>query len=520
VRSVLEPTLGLLALWAWAAPLSAAPTPAGEPAEARAGDNLRASFEALRDADIGRLLSDRSYAGEILGHVERIEAIIPGNAELQSALDTMRLLALGTLERDDEVRAIVERTLADRPRTTQGYAGALSAATRLEDFPLTAEILDQASRAVPASEWAALRDLMPRRNWSALLQQMREHGDMAARARTAGALFRIGWPGGGDASGVDFLRSILIDHLLSEGDRTGAAEYAAGISTLGTLLPMIVERRYDEIVSPGEDRLAVVERAIQTEDRNTAAALASAPRDQRILLERAQFLRSVDRDAEALALLQPHLGDVAATAAASDQGIWLINEAAFALTDLDRTDEAMELMAQIWTLPIETQPDVIGPIINSAEMLWEIGRPGEAYERVQRIDADLSRYASDYGKMWVWSTAVCALTDLDREPDIAPWLERMQAHAAANEAALTMAHLCRGDVDSAETVMLRRLRSENPSQAILVFQDWRPQHGPANERRLRDRVRALRDRPAIAAELERIGRVLPMPLVGTYWGAI
>ncbi|MDQ8756585.1 hypothetical protein RCO27_10110 [Sphingosinicella sp. LHD-64] len=483
----------------------------------RAESDVELSTGTRRAVDMHRLLTDRAYAQETLDYFSRTVTEVPENAELRVAVDSIRLAALGTLGRNAEIHQIIDRTLAARPRTAVEYLAVLAAAGRFNNHPLLAEIMDHASRNVRASEWSTLRELMPRDGWRSLLQDMWERGDMRSRARLAEALFRIGWPGNSDTRMADSLRSILVEDRLNRADHASATEFAAGLSTPSSVLSMILLKRYDDILSPGEDRLALLRRAIGHREDETAEAVAAAPQNHRVVLDRVQHLRDLDRDAEALALLQPYLSDVAETIAASEDGMWLVTEAARALIDLGRSDVAFGLMAQLAALPVAERIQLVGPNVSLAEMLWEADRVEEALAQAQRIDGEMLQFVNNYGKMRVWSHVVCALTGLDRAADARPWIERMRDIATANEGAMMLAHLCLGDMAAAEAVLLRRLRSSDPSQAVRVLQDWLPGSGPPKEAWLLAQLRVLRSRPAVAIELERVGRILQLPLARTSW---
>jgi hypothetical protein len=74
--------------------------------------------------------------------------------------------------------------------------------------------------------------------------------------------------------------------------------------------------------------------------------------------------------------------------------------------------------------------------------------------------------------------------------------------------------LCANRLDEVEALALARLRSDAPVLALLLMQDYRPggvDAGPAAM--LYQRVRAVRSRPAVAAALDRAGRVVRLPVV-------
>lgn len=493
----------------------AEPTPAPAPAPGRTAPaiDLETARNAVGHMDFTRLTSDRAYAGQMLANLDRIAAAAAGDVDASLNIDMLRLFALATLERSDEIRAIVDRMIERRPREAHLYGGPIYATLAITDLQRAVTVVETASRNVPASGWSDLRGLFDRDTMSPLLAELHTGHQEAARVRLAQALFRIGWPGGGDVDGADFLRTILIDDRIAHDDSAGAADFAAGLTTISTIVPMIVRTRYDRIVAPGQDRIQLLRHALDERDRETAAAAAAAPANVQAVLDRAQHLRATGRNAEAYALLQPFTRDVRATVAAGEQGMWLINEAAYALSALGRDADAMRLMERLVALPVADNVSLISAFINRNDILFAAGRYEEALAWGQRLDRDYSRFASDYGKMWIAAGLVCAYAGLNRSAEAAPQLERLRTTGStANPAALTQAYLCAGDSDAAAAVLVHRLESEDPDSAILALQDFSIADRADAMKPVVDRLIALRERPAVRDALGRVGRVLPLPL--------
>lgn len=481
------------------------------PAEAAA---IEESREAVMAIDAERLGSDRDYAAEILRHLDRLAPTAEHNAELRDYLSGVRLFALVTLDRREDVAAVLDRALERRSRLARDYIGPVYAALTTSDHVRAVALVESASRQVPGVAWAELREGLGRDNMGMLLHQLARQEEPGLRVRLAEALFRIGWPGDGDVSGSDHLRTILLEDRLARGDRAAAAEIAAGLSSVDSIVGLIVQPRYDDVLAPGRDRLEVLRAAVAAEDQVIAGPRATPQR----LLTRVHFLRGAGRNEDVLSLLQPHIADVPATVAASDEGMWLINEAAYALVALGRDAEAVALMRQLADLPIGDRIDLIGPVINYAEILFQTGRAAEALEHATWLDREASQYANDYGKMWIASAIACSLARLDRAAEAEPQIERLREHSETNPAALTQAYLCLGMDDAAAELMIERLQRDDPRQAILALQDYSLSSGPAQTGTVYDRLAALRERPDVRAALDRVGRVLILPLARSYWG--
>lgn len=504
-----------------AAPLPAepvAPAPAPAQASAPTAQELEASRATVAGADIGRMMSDRDYAAGMLAHLDRLAAAAGDNLAFSLAVDNLRLFALMSLQRPDEIRNVLDRTLARRPTQAAFYHGPWIASLSIEDLDRALAVVETASRNVAGVGWSDLRAFLSRDTVGPLLQRFRIDHQEAKRVRLALALFRIGWPGGDDKETADFLRAILMEDRLRAHDAAAAADFAAGITTPASVLPMLVQTRYDPLFAPGQDRLEVLRLALAERDRDTADALAGSPQDQRRVLDRCQYLRSLGRNAEALALLEPFTRDVPATVRAGEHGMWLVSEAAYALLALGRHDEAAALMRRLVALPIAENSSLIAAAIDYAEILALAGRHQDALDHARALETSGAQYANDYGKAWISAAIVCALAGLDRGAEAAPQLERLRAQSEVNPAALTRAYLCVGDSDGAAALMVHRLESDDPDSAVLALQDYALSSGGAQQGPLFDRLVALRERPAVNDALGRVGRVMTLPLARTYWG--
>jgi tetratricopeptide (TPR) repeat protein len=378
--------------------------------------------------------------------------------------------------------------------------------------------VEAASRDVAGVGWRELRQVFDRATMGNLLYELKTRAEDDLRVRLARALFAIGWPGGGDAEAADSLRLILADDRLDHDDRDGAAGLVSGITTPGALLSLIVRPRYDTILAPGEDRLALLERVLAETDRTTAAALARDPRDPGLVLARAQYLRGIGRNAEALDLLRPFLRKPRDTVAASEQGLWLVNEAAYALIALGRNDEALRLMRRLAALPTQENAQLIGARINYSLLLWDTGHYDDALERAARLERDAADMTSAFGQAWISSASACALARLGRVDEAAARISDLRAESTLNPDALMRAYLCTGDADAAAALMVERLGGDDPVPAILSLQHYQSSHGDSQTGPLYDALGQIGARPDVRAALDRVGRVLTLPLARTRWG--
>lgn len=421
----------------------------------------------------------------------------------------------------------MDRILARRPTEPGTFVEAWWAALSIPDLGRAVAALDQASRDLAGIDWAELREAIGSRAPALMLGQLQRDDDDQLGRRLAEALFRIGWPGAGDLERSNDLRLILVKYRIDQGDTRAAADLAAGLTDPVAILPLLVLHRYDGLFDAGDDRVARLRRALVDYDRQTLEALGPQPQVGPAL-ERARFLRGLGRNREALTLLEPFTQDPASSMddlnlSVDDdyRAIWAYNEAAAALVSLGRKDEAVALMERLLTAPVAENADLIGPYINHASLLIDAGRYAAALAWATRLDREFSQFANDYGRMWIASAVVCSLAYLNRAGETGPMMERLRAGTDNNPAALTRSYLCLGNMQEAEALVIRRLEGENAESLVLAFQDFQLDSDEIREDDPAfDRFMSLSERPAIRAALERVGRVLQLPLARTHWGGI
>lgn len=503
--------------------LAAAPAvggvPTGNTQPAPAQQSIDEAISALDEFDYVRLTRDRTYAEQMLRHLDTLVAHVGRNPVAIEVLDNLRALNLAVLERSDEARAIVDRQLRAGSSQADSYTVPWLAAWHLSDPILMLRSVEGVSQNVAPADRGPLFETFDPDMVYGLEQMLEERGLEAERARLAESLVAIGWPGPDDPGGGDYFRKRLVDQRLGQNRRQDATRLAQAMRTPRNVVPMLLQRRYDGLFGPATNSAEHLDRVLAEADRSTAAALRERPDDHDAVFERMEYLRGVGRDEDAVAVARPLLGDVAATVAQSRNGMWIIDSAASALLTLGRADEALALMARLVALDMAEYPDLIGPSINYSGLLWEAGRHEEGLAHAERLAPLAADYANDYGRMWVASYAACSNLALGRTDAANPHLERLKAQPDANAIALNLALLCANDIDASERLVIHRLQAADPDPVLLALQDYRI--NPAASEglvQIRQRLHAVRERPAVRAALDRVGRILSLPLSRAYFG--
>jgi tetratricopeptide (TPR) repeat protein len=510
--------LASAAVGAWAQDRKPAARHKPDAAAKPATEQVERAAAALAKVDERRLQRDRVYAAETLRHLDALDGMrLAPAAEL--ALLGLRVVANVTLEREPLAREAAERMLAMRPDEARHYAAPLLAALLSREPERLAAVIVAAGRVEERREWPLLLRLFEEDMVWSVVRQLRASGNMGPAAEMAEALLRIGWPGEDEAGQRDAMRMIALKERVDRGDRAAAAAMARDLVSVRSLLQLLLLRRYEELTGSG-DPVARIEAAQAREDAVTAARLAAGPGGREALLRRVQFLRSADRHEEALALLAPHIVDPQALAAESEDGMWLANEAAYILLHAGRAAETVTLMREALATDLDERPYLVSASINLAAILYEAGRPEEALAHAKMLADAPPRYASLFGRMWIWSAAACALGGLDRAHEAGEWLELLAEHSEENGAAHLRALLCLGDEDGAEAVLLRRLEGREADDLIVRLQDYSGGGGMGPADVVHERLMRVRARPAVSAAISRIGRVMRLPLSRTYYGDI
>jgi hypothetical protein len=506
----LSPPLLAILLAASACPSAAAYAPTTAIA-----DPVQSALESVADVDPQRLLADREYARSVLRQIQVLRASQLYEGELKPGLDMLEATAL--VGAGEEVKALdaLLPLIRQQPQEASLHTLAfiLSAWHRPAIAPEVATVADRSLREQTAR--AKFREGL---EIDAVARAWRDLAETpASKARLAEALLNFGWPTDAEIEFRDRLRLEVVKDRLGRGDVTGAATMADRITAPTLLLKLVTEARYTSLPSYQAPRQRV-ERGLAEHDRLTAAALAADPNDPSRLLQRAQYLRGADREAEVVALLQPHVSDIKAVAAKGERSFWLVNEAAYALLAQDRPKQAGKLMQDLLAVGYDGHPYLINMAINLGNMMVAGGRHREGADYSVRLFANRSKLASEYGHMWMWSAAACGYALAGDGKAAGEWLSRLRAKASVNRSAFRRALLCADDLSGAAAVTVEGL-ADAESDFLVDAQDFRlGSYRSATRRLLEQRYRAMLQRPEVKAELAKNGRVLEVPLSRVAFG--
>ncbi|HEY0044317.1 MAG TPA: hypothetical protein VGB62_07180 [Allosphingosinicella sp.] len=478
-----------------------------------------AAMALAEGVDHSAILKDKKAAQALL---KKAEALASGGAAEdplgRNALDYIRVPALIALDRHDEALAVARALVVRAPSVPPFYHYSFPLSARTAPREL-ASFVDLARQRVRREDLGTVRGMLEVDDAFLALRTLSLAKDEASRARLAQSLLDFAWPLRDDPSAQDSLRKIVLNAKLKAGDAAGARALAQELVTVEALAPMVVASRYSVLLdaSAADVRLR---RLLDGQDARTRRLVEAAPEDMSPLVERAQFFRMTGRPDEALKLLQPHVADMAKVKQGGQRAFWAVNEAAFALDDLGRSGEGIALMDRLLALGVDEHSDLINMAINRLELFNSAGRYEEGAREAAKLDRQAKGLASDYGFMWIWSSAACAQSAAGKPAAAAPWLEKLAAKSSENPAAHTRALLCANDIEGAGKTIVARLSEDDPSSTLMALQEFEPgpHPGSALQRQLVERLASVKARPEVAAAIGKTGRILRLPFTRSYWG--
>jgi len=447
------------------------------------------------------ILWTRKYA-DALSYASKFK---PDNPQGEALVDAMRASALIGLKRDAEARHLIAEANRLAPALAESswiifYGGIVS--DRME---FAADALDRLIEQAPDLVRTISTDNMD------FFFQEQPTSDPKRNQDRMIKLARIGY-GGATPTGR-YIAGKAVDLLVRRSDFSEAEALLPYIVDPLAVENVLIMRRYTplwprmaELAGPHLElvRKASVDAAQRVYDE--------APDNHENLQSLLYALRDAERQSDAIAyrVKLPH-NQSTFSAADEDMG-WAINSLALALHSVGRADEADRLFADLNEAPMPHEDWRVSMKLNRLELLVEDGK----FERaLPLIEPTAETKGTPYADQLARYYRYCTLRRLGRTEEAAKHFSDMMAHAGDAVVATMDGLLCAGEIDKAEALALAQLKNPDEDKRLNFEKDFvrrlqaRPLTGDDPPTVWNDRWHELRQRPAIAAEFNRLGRDIP-----------
>lgn len=436
---------------------------------------------------------------------DSVQPAIAAKPRLKTLFDYFQAIALLGLKREKDARAAIAAAQLDDWNDPYPFIGLIEVGARTDQYGVALDALDRLIARYPD----ALRTDLREEFVFFLLRKAPKEDKLGREDRTI-ALARIDFGGSGRAA---YLRRQGSGYLLDRGDLEGAEELSREIVDPAVIEEMLVSRRFQRLwphlAQGGGTHLA---QARAENLRLAEANYRARPDDHKAMRLYAGALRAAGRHDEAMALRR-YLPQTSETMAKADEEMgWLVNEIAYAFAEAGRWKEADGLFALL-NDSVRDESWLISMEINRAELLVSDARDEEARGLLASLEASVKVNGNPYAKQLVRRIKFCLTARSDDRSGIEFQRKDLLDHRKDSFEATVSALLCDKDWVRAEQVALEGLPSdvEFAEQYVRNMQA-RPLtgNGPSH---WKGQWRELRQRPAMAAEFNRLGRDLPPDLL-------
>ncbi|GEQ96975.1 hypothetical protein JCM17844_06120 [Iodidimonas gelatinilytica] len=198
--------------------------------------------------------------------------------------------------------------------------------------------------------------------------------------------------------------------------------------------------------------------------------------------------------------------------------LWVANELAYALLDMEEVDAAISLLGQLAGLDPKQVPGLVNQQINYAGILMGLGRFESALNAAPLAEMGA---VSRYGQFFIRQIAVCSYEALGEHEKALAALGPLQDQPLINPRATQIALLCLDRTDEGADQLVRRLENERTREDALLAL-LKPDLSFVQEPFflvLQDRFDALRKNPKVISARDKVGRDLSLSLRPIYWAA-
>jgi tetratricopeptide (TPR) repeat protein len=422
----------------------------------------------------------------------------PANKAGRGIVLGMEAAALLGLKRKDEAQAAYQKADALAPDEPLITDLRMMAALMTSETIIAIESFDRMIARYPD----AVRNVDQEIVWFLL----RQDGDEQTKQDRRIALARLGY--GGEVGG-DYLAATAIKALTGRGDSQGALELLLHVDQPVELENLLIQKRYATLWPAIEAHAGPnLSKARRTSVEAAERAYNEQPDEWERLADLANAYRYSERFDEAIALRSKLPLSPDALARAEEQAGWAINNVALAMHSAGKPEDADQLFATLNDANLEKGGWRVSMVINRLELL--VG--DERYDRAAALLDVTEKWAKEngnpYSQQLVRRLRYCTMAKLGRKDEAARVKTELLKHLDDARARTIDGLLCAGDFDDAEKAVLEGLQDQDfveefvrSMQRMRLISDDPSMWSTGWQ--------ALRSRPAIAKEFERVGRELP-----------
>ena len=320
-----------------------------------------------------------------------------------------------------------------------------------------------------------------------------------------------------------WIYAAAIEPLVEAGDLSTAEDLLDEVGDPEMLIELAMDQDNKALWDRLQGKIEGDALAQFTEDfiAKTKAEALAEPYDFKAQSRYLNALRQAARYEEAEEHGASYIQDWENIVAYGEDAQWFIDQYARAMMEAGRFEEALEVTERLLDPGLDSDSNLINHAINLSHRLWQIGRFEEAIDKVEALLDSETKYASDFGEMYLYAVLICSTTEAGESAKAKQiYTDRAAEIAAENLDAALSIHLCLGDVTAAEDVMIERLgHRRQRARALRMFaQPTRPWKNPdaVNIRHLAAYQELLK-RPRIQEALAKYGRALEIDGPPEYW---
>lgn len=429
----------------------------------------------------------------------------------QAVIDAMRAAALLGLRRDTDAQPLIAAIDTLSPTDPTAREALFEGAVLTHHFEVAADSIDSLIERAPD----AARDI----DWDLLSYFLDNEpkGEAVRNEDRRVALARIGY--GGDTETGHWRAIEAVRILVGRGDFQGASGLLPYVKEPEAFENMLVEKRYsalwprlEELGGPHLAQLRA--EALASAER----AYLASPDDMQKLQGYVDALRHSGRLEDAIALRSKLPQTPDGMAKADEETGWVVDAIAGTYQEAGRISEADKLYGSLNDPPRSDAGWRVSMIINRLEMLVRSGKFDEASTLLAVTEDSAKNDGNPYAQQLVRRLRYCILSSTGKKDEAARQLPDLLKHADDALEPTVEGLLCGGNDDAAEQLVLKGL--DNPDRAKReTFEEQfvralQPVPLTSDDPSVWDNSwKALRERPAIAAAYQRLGRDLPADLL-------